>query len=223
MSTNVSKNNDYSIGQVVYILSSKGQSIVPAMIVQRSTVETIEGDNVSWKLAVGPKESANNKPQRIVDLDKVNGELYTSLDDIRVVLENRLSGFIQKLVTDAQKRTKVWYGKQVDLSAPKKEKAEKKTVTKETPIQKNDSFDPEEFLYDDLEQQEVHQQQQQSNNADQEINNVSEMPEEVQKENLKQRLRQMVAAEDEPETAQENSSEFIETPDGKRIPINMKV
>lgn len=212
------KKQGYTIGQIVYILSNKGQSILPAMIVEQQTVTTLSGKNVSWKLAIGAKDNPE-KPQRIADSGQINGEIYSSLDEVKDVLERKLKSFIDQITIQAQKRTEVWYGSQLKSVA---EKPKNKPPTPEGKI------DPEDLL-DDLDENETlaagmaHVQTP--------TNNVSNLPAAVQKESLQHRLRDLATPSDEeldqePTEKTEDSAVpmgFIEGPDGQKIPVNLKV
>jgi len=107
----------FEIGQIVYVLSDKAEAIVPAIVVEELVHKKLDGNSISWKVAVGPPSK-----KKIVASDDLSGEIYTSLDEIQKVMLKRLSSFVTDLVGKAHKRTESWYGKQV--SKPKTEKTE---------------------------------------------------------------------------------------------------
>jgi hypothetical protein len=99
-----------SIGQIVYILSDKAQSVVPAIVVEEVIVKKLQGNQVSWKVSIGPKD--NN---RIVDSNRINGELFHSLEEVRNVLMERFTDFVNNLCSETEKRTETWYGKRPEF------------------------------------------------------------------------------------------------------------
>lgn len=101
----------HRIGQIIYILSQKSSSVVPAIIAGRTITETLEGEVVSYKVKVGPP----NKVQ-IVDLNRIDGELYTSLDEVRNLLQKNLTDWVNNLVAVTQEKTSSWYGVQGNTS-----------------------------------------------------------------------------------------------------------
>ena len=101
------KKQNYQIGQIVYIMSDKAEAIVPAIVVEELIHKRLDGDSISWKVAVGPVEK-----KKIVASDDLSGEIYTSLEEIRNVMSARLSDYIDNLLSKAVKRTESWYGKQ---------------------------------------------------------------------------------------------------------------
>lgn len=211
-----SKRTKFRIGQIVYILSNK-QTIIPAMVVEQITIQTLSGESFSWKLAMGAKDNPN-KPQKVLDSANINGEIFSSLDEIKRVLEAKLSNFIKTIIGQAEQRTRNWYGDQLKyVDDSKKQEEEKKTN-----LQKNGKIDPEELL-NDLEQnipvmiEEDHYQE----------NEVQkDMPENYQREDLQRRLREQLETEDGEDGVGEDAGSkpmgFITSPDGKRIPINLK-
>jgi hypothetical protein len=103
-----SRENNFQMGQIIYLLSEKAEKIVPAIVTEEVLVKKLDGNSVSWKVAVGPP----NK-RKEVDSNKLNGEVYSSLEDIREAMTQRLNDFIDALIGDAKKRTETWYGKHI--------------------------------------------------------------------------------------------------------------
>lgn len=100
-----------SIGQVIYVLSNVKQKIVPAVVVEEIVVKKLDGNQVSWKVSVGPPGK-----ERIVDSNRLDGDIYSSLEEIRDILYKRLSGFLDGLISEAERRVESWYGQQVSVS-----------------------------------------------------------------------------------------------------------
>lgn len=98
----------FAIGQVVYVLSGKDQTIIPAMIIEEATIQTLSGKKVSWKLAIGKGQT-----QKIVDFNQINGEVHTNLDEIKKLLLERLTKFIDSTINKAASLENAWYGEQI--------------------------------------------------------------------------------------------------------------
>jgi hypothetical protein len=99
------QNSNLKIGQIIYVLSNKAQKIIPAIVIEEMTVKTLDGNQISWKVSVGPTGK-----EKIIDSKRLDGELYESLDEIQGVLKNRLEDFIEQLVKEAETRANTWYG-----------------------------------------------------------------------------------------------------------------
>lgn len=168
--------NSFSIGQVVYILSNKGQSIVPALVIEEAIIQTLSGKKVSWKFAIG----APGPKQKVLNSNEIDGEVYVSLEEVKSLLTSRLSKFIDGLLTQAKKYEETWYGSEL-------RKAKEAGAVPNQPTK----IDPQSFL-DGMP----------LTNEDYFANPVSSDP----KEAARQKLREMVAAapdesEDDGETA----------------------
>lgn len=95
----------YTIGQVIYVLSNKTQTVVPGIIRQEILHRSIDGENVSYKIAIGPLDK-----QRIVDLSNIDGEVYGNIDEVRSILITRLTAFVDDLCDNTTNRVNLWYG-----------------------------------------------------------------------------------------------------------------
>lgn len=106
MSDTKKPQQNFQIGQIVYVLSDKAEAIVPAIVVEELVHKKLDGNSISWKVAVGPPAK-----KKIVASDELSGEIYTSLDEIQKVMVKRLMTFVDDLIGKAHKRTESWYGK----------------------------------------------------------------------------------------------------------------
>lgn len=106
----IGQNSNLQIGQIIYVLSNKAQKIIPAIVVEEMIVKTLNGNQVSWKVSVGPTGK-----EKIIDSKRLDGELYASLDEVQNVLKERLEQFINSIVVDAEKRARVWYSSKTKL------------------------------------------------------------------------------------------------------------
>lgn len=97
---------DLEIGQVIYIVSDKSGNIVPAIVAEESVVRTLEGNTTSWKLYVGSESN-----RKIIDSKQVNGEVYSTIEEVEQVLHDRLSDFLKTTIMETKERARKWYGK----------------------------------------------------------------------------------------------------------------
>lgn len=89
----------YDIEQVVYVVSNKKQQVFPVQIAEKIHKSTIDGDETSYKVKI-PIEKYTDQ---LFELDEIDGEIYTSLDGIRVVLKERVNNQIDLLIDGAGK------------------------------------------------------------------------------------------------------------------------
>jgi hypothetical protein len=94
----------FAIGQVIYVLSDKTQTVLPGVVQEEIHHRSIDGEKVSYRVAIGPP----NK-QRVVDLATVDGEVYGDLSEVRNVLISRLTAFVDDLCNTTTERVGQWY------------------------------------------------------------------------------------------------------------------
>lgn len=95
----------YNIGQIIYVLSNKTQTVLPGIVQEEIHYRSLNGENVSYKIAIGPQ----NK-QRVVDLSSVDGEVFGSLEEVRTILIGKLTSFVDDLCQTTNERVNQWYG-----------------------------------------------------------------------------------------------------------------
>lgn len=193
----------FSIGQIVYILSNQSQNIIPAMVVEEQTIQTLQGINVSWKIAIGEP----GEKQKIVDSTKLNGEIFVSLEQIQNLLTKRLNAYIEKTIKVAKQREINWYGNL---------RTQSQVVNN---ISQPTKIDPESFL-DDLEDYKQEER----------TNNFTKFTEEQKQEDLKQRLKSSIMPtreELEEDVEQIDESKTVKTTitdsEGRQIIANVKM
>lgn len=92
------------------------------MIVEEIVVKKLDGNQVTWKIAIGPRGK-----ERIVDHTKLDGEIHVSLSDIEAVLRKRLETFLGSLIDEAKQQSYTWYGKIVGAKPEKGSSAKSET------------------------------------------------------------------------------------------------
>jgi hypothetical protein len=126
----IGQNNTLQIGQIIYVLSNKAQKIIPAIVVEEVTIKKLDGNETSWKVSVGPTGK-----EKIIDSKRLDGELYSTLDEVQTVLKQRLDQFVNSIVEDAEKRATLWYGSKTKLVEQYREE---------------DKIDPNSLIEDDI-------------------------------------------------------------------------
>jgi len=129
----IGENSSLEIGQIIYVLSNKAQKIIPAIVVEEMTVKTIEGNQSSWKVSVGPQGK-----EKTIDSKRLDGELYGSIEEVESVLRDRLGAFINQIVLDAQKKVTSWYGAKTEALASIKNEDPNEKVDPESLVDESD-------------------------------------------------------------------------------------
>ena len=96
----------HSAGDVVYIISNKKRNVVPVKVVEQIVRRTTDGETVSFKVSL-PGKAADDQP---IDLDAVDGTIFTSIEAVRRVMYDQASEAINKLLDTAAVVTKKHFG-----------------------------------------------------------------------------------------------------------------
>jgi len=89
---------------VIYVLSDKTQTVLPGIVQEEIHHRSIDGEKVSYRVAIGPQGK-----QRVVDLATVDGEVYGDINEVRNVLISRLTAFVDDLCNTTNERVNQWY------------------------------------------------------------------------------------------------------------------
>lgn len=229
------KEHNFQIGQIIYLLSEEAEAIVPAIVVEEQVVKKLDGNSISWKVAVGP----SNKRKEI-DSNNLKGELHTSLEDIREVMTLRLTTFVNNLIDQAKKRTETWYGQHIlekakdDGSGGKidpaalmnsidgsddmflnKKPSTTTLTTQSTPNGQNNFKVKAPVNTGPLRQQSI------QHNANAPMINIDPTD---PKANLKQQLFEMALPDDEDmQSSTVGDGEFVVTEDGRKVPVKFNI
>jgi hypothetical protein len=217
------KEHTFQIGQIIYLLSEEAEAIVPAIVTEEQVVKKLDGNSVTWKVAVGPV----NK-RREVDSNNLKGELHTSLEEIRETMVKRLTDFVDNMIEQAKKKTEVWYGHQMLEQA-----RSDGTGGKIDPASLLNSIDNDDMFINKTKKSDVVSRQQSfdsnttyrvkmpTNNTSNNTNRtmpIVNINRNDPKADIKQKLLE-AAMPDDFDDEQIDNNEFVMTEDGRRIPV----
>ncbi len=95
----------HAVGDILYILSNKKRNVVPVQVVEQIVRRSLEGENVSFKVALPGKG-----PAAAVDLHAIDGDVYKTLTEARRVLYEQASDAINGLLATAAEVSKSHFG-----------------------------------------------------------------------------------------------------------------
>ena len=93
----------YHISQILFIVLANKQQIFPMQVVETVTKKTLKGEEVKYCL-----QASSDKTTKIM-LDQIDGEVFFSAEEARITLIARATSQINSLITNAEKKAKIWY------------------------------------------------------------------------------------------------------------------
>jgi hypothetical protein len=85
--------------------------VIPAQVAEEVVRKTLKGDTITYKLIFGKDK------QVFADLDKVEGEIFTSPDEVKRVLTDKILKTVNQIVNTAVKSAGQWYEVHEDPTA----------------------------------------------------------------------------------------------------------
>lgn len=135
--------DDVHIGQTIFIVLHDSLKIIPAIIAEKTHIETLTESSVVWKVMVGPEEK-----RKVYPLDKISGDKFATLEEARAELLRSFHESLQDEIEDTITKAMSWY------KIPKNQISIDKVVVKPQRLEEkaepeddeDDIFDPTDLL-----------------------------------------------------------------------------
>lgn len=102
--------NEYKVGNIVYLMSEKNFSIVPALIVEEVVRKTISNVDISYIIQL-----AGNKNK--IDLSKVKEDIFTNIEEVREFMYENTKKSVDRMIDLAIQKEKVSFvDRNIDVS-----------------------------------------------------------------------------------------------------------
>tara|TARA_R110001583_G_scaffold48919_14_gene153173 strand:+ start:2129 stop:2527 length:399 start_codon:yes stop_codon:yes gene_type:complete len=85
----------YKVGQIIYLLGKEKTSVFPSQVVEKVTRKNLEGEETSYIVKIPNKEKTE------IELEKLNVEVFVSLDTLRETLLEEAKLSIGKIIESA--------------------------------------------------------------------------------------------------------------------------
>jgi hypothetical protein len=96
----------YFVGQIIYVLAAESNKIFPLQISEEVTRKKVSGLKVSYMVTLPQKDI------RSVPIDKVKGQLFNSVEEIKLHLKKNAERAIDKMVDNAEKIANTYFVKE---------------------------------------------------------------------------------------------------------------
>lgn len=93
----------YAVGQVLFVVSSERERILPCQVVEQISKKTLQGDEVIYKVMFGID------PKNVMDLNRIKDKVFTSLEDVRSYLLENTTRWVTAHVEKANVAAANWY------------------------------------------------------------------------------------------------------------------
>ena len=85
----------YKVGQVLYVILNKRQTVIPAQVVEETVRRTLEGEQITYSVHVP-------NAKKMYTLSELDGDVYSSLDEVREKLVSNATAVIEDLIGNAK-------------------------------------------------------------------------------------------------------------------------
>ena len=87
---------DYSVGQILFVLLKKERAVLPIRVVEQVIRQTIDEKIVSYMIMLP------NAEETVMKLDKLNADVFLSIDDVRKQMIENATAMIEKIIENAE-------------------------------------------------------------------------------------------------------------------------
>lgn len=105
--------SDFSVGQVVYFIASKTESVIPALIAEKIVRTRIDGEQVGYILSVRTKQGIER-----AEIDPSKTKLFSTTVDVREHMLSLATTAIDRLILTAEKAAEEFGSVQETPSMP---------------------------------------------------------------------------------------------------------
>ena len=118
----------HEVGQIIFLVSRKSQSILAAQIYEQNVKKTLEGEETSFRVKIGGEGSADD----IFDLERIDADIYGSPEEAAESLYETAKAAIDSLVADAVGDAKQSFAYQPDPIKKTRARSRKATTPPKT-------------------------------------------------------------------------------------------
>lgn len=93
----------YAVGQVLYVVSTEHNKVLPFQVIEEITKKTLKGDEVFYRLVYGTDQSKTKL------LSEIKDEVFTSLEDVRNHLMSNMTTWVNTQLEATRKASHAWY------------------------------------------------------------------------------------------------------------------
>lgn len=96
----------YAVGDVLYVISSKTNQVIPVQVVEEVRTRTMEGEKVTYVVQIGPH---GEKP--LTQVDKLPRPIFRTIEAIKQHMVKNATAAIDMMVKRSTASAAKWYSK----------------------------------------------------------------------------------------------------------------
>tara|TARA_Y100000590_G_C15644650_1_gene986364 strand:- start:1100 stop:1525 length:426 start_codon:yes stop_codon:yes gene_type:complete len=86
----------YNVGQVLFVVLNKKPQIIPVKVVEQVVRRSLDGENIQYSVTV-----PTSNGDKTFELDELDGEVYTSINDVEQAMLNNAKDMIKRMAGKA--------------------------------------------------------------------------------------------------------------------------
>ncbi len=115
----------HEVGQIIFLVSRKSQSILAAQICEQNVKKTLDGEETTFRVKIGGEDVNDG----IYDLSKIDADIYGSPEEASASLYEAAKLAIDGFVADAVEDAKQSFAYQPDPTKKTRGRTRKSTTT----------------------------------------------------------------------------------------------
>tara|TARA_B100000530_G_scaffold181818_1_gene114993 strand:+ start:376 stop:861 length:486 start_codon:yes stop_codon:yes gene_type:complete len=118
----------YEVGNIIFLVSRKAQSVLAAQICEQNVKKTLDGEETTFRVRIGTGDESDTE---LYDLDRIDADIYSSPEEATQSLYETAKSVIDSLVNDAvDDATKFFSYKQLPIKKTTKSRSRKSSTKK---------------------------------------------------------------------------------------------
>lgn len=138
----------YEVGNIIFLVSRKAQSVLAAQVCEQNVKKTLEGEETTFRVRIG---TGDGDDLELYDLERIDADIYGSPEEATESLYESAKSVIDTLVNDAvDDATKFFNYQKLPVKKPTKTRTRKSAPKKSSskkPETDVDSVSKDDALY----------------------------------------------------------------------------
>ena len=93
----------YKVGSVAYVVSNKKRQVFPVRVIEQVIRKTLDGQHITYRVSVASSKFSSESADDldVIDLHRINGQVYDTLEVVREALREQAHRAIEDVLQQA--------------------------------------------------------------------------------------------------------------------------